>query len=118
MIVVFHYPGCSTCRRAIKWLDEQGVDYRARHIVDEPPTKAELKRIRKLADLPLRKLFNTSGQSYKNGGFKDRLASMSDEEAYAALTADGMLIKRPLLLAEDGALVGFHAETWAAHFGG
>ena len=114
---VFHYPGCSTCRKARKWLDEQGIDVELIHIVDAPPSKAQLKaalkQLRAEGDFPVRKLFNTSGQSYRGGGFKERLPGMSEGEALDALAADGKLIKRPLLVGDGVALVGFKPEVWA-----
>jgi len=113
---VFQYAKCSTCRKALKWLDAHGVDYEAIPIVDRPPSKAELKRMWRASGLPLRKLFNTSGQSYRLGGFKERLPKMSEDECLAALAADGKLCKRPLLEDEDGALVGFSEPAYAEHF--
>jgi arsenate reductase len=108
---VYQYPKCSTCRKALKWLDEQGVAYESVHIVDAPPSAALLKSVLKRG-IPLRSLFNTSGESYRNGGFKDKLASMSEAAAIAALTADGKLIKRPLLVSKELALVGFSEPVW------
>ena len=113
-ITVYQYPGCSTCRRAIKWLDQHGVSYQSVHIVEKPPSAATLKKAMKLGALPVRSLFNTSGESYRSGGFKDRLPTLKESEAFAALAADGKLIKRPLVLGEDFALVGFNETSWAA----
>lgn len=114
---VFHYPNCSTCKKARKWLDARGVDYELVDIVEAPPSKRQLQAARKRADIPLRKLFNTSGQSYRNGGFKQKLETMSDDQAFASLAADGKLIKRPLVLAGDFALVGFKEDEWKRAFG-
>ncbi len=111
-IQLYQYPKCGTCRKARAWLDEHAVTYESIDIVAAPPSHAQLGRIQALAEVPVRKLFNTSGQSYRQGGFKDRLASMSDDEALAALAADGKLIKRPLLVTDDWALVGFRADDW------
>ena len=116
-IEVFQYPNCSTCRKALKWLDAQGVAYRSVDIVTSPPSKAKLKQAQKLAGVEVRKLFNVSGQSYRGGGWKDKLATISTDEALAALAADGMLIKRPLVLGADFALIGFKEEDWAARLG-
>lgn len=110
---VYQYPKCSTCRKALTWLDEKGVGYTAVNIVDKPPSKSMLRRAQKLADVSVRKLFNTSGQSYRQGGFKDRLAEMTDAEALAALADDGKLIKRPLVVGEGVALVGFKEPDWS-----
>jgi len=112
-IEVFQYPNCSTCRKALKWLDAQGVAYESVDIVANPPSKAKLKQVQSLAGVELRKLFNVSGQSYRNGGWKDKLATLSADEQLEGLAADGKLIKRPLLLGADVALVGFKEDEWA-----
>jgi len=112
-VKVYQYPKCSTCRKALKWLDEKGVPYTSINIVDKPPSKSMLQRARKTADVAVRKLFNTSGQSYRQGGFKDKLATMSEAEAIAALADDGKLIKRPLVVGDGVALVGFKEAEWA-----
>ncbi len=113
-ITIYQYPGCSTCRRALKWLDQQGVPYQSVHIVDKPPSASALKKAMKLGNLPLRSLFNTSGESYRQGGFKDRLPTLKENEAFAALAADGKLIKRPLVIGDELALVGFDETNWAS----
>lgn len=111
---LYHYPGCSTCRRARAWLDGKGVSYRAIDLVATPPDARALAAVRRLADVPVRRLFNTSGERYREGGWKDRLAAISDADAYAALAADGKLIKRPLLVGASAAAVGFDEAAWAA----
>lgn len=116
-IEVFHYPKCSTCRKALKWLDEQGIEHTRVDIVEHPPSVAKLERALQLAGVELRKLFNTSGQSYRGGGWKDKLATISKADAFAALAADGKLIKRPLLLGPELALIGFNADEWANKLG-
>ena len=103
----FQYPKCSTCKKAEKWLQSHQLDVDVVDIVDAPPTKAQLKKYWKSSGLPLQKLFNTSGQSYRNGNFKEKLKSMSDDEALDALAADGKLIKRPILVNPERVLVGF-----------
>lgn len=113
-ITVYQYSKCGTCRKALAWLDARGIPYRSVDIVSSPPSATTLKRAQKLAEVPVKKLFNTSGQSYRQGGFKERLASMSESEAIAALAADGKLIKRPLLIGDGFALVGFREADWAA----
>jgi arsenate reductase len=112
-IVVYQYPRCSTCRKALKWLDAEGIPYRSVDIVEQPPSKTALAKAMKLADVELRKLFNTSGQSYRGGGWKDKLKEISKPDALAALAADGKLIKRPVVIGEDFALIGFRPEQWA-----
>ena len=87
-----------------KWLDGKGVDYTSVHLVEKTPSKTKLKDLWKRSGLPVRKFFNTSGNSYRNGGFKAKLETMNDSQAIAALAADGMLIKRPILDAGDSVL--------------
>lgn len=112
-IKVYQYPACSTCKKALKWLAAQSIPHQPVHIVETPPSKAVLKRAL-ASGVPLKGLFNTSGESYRNGGFKDSLPGMSEAEALAALTADGKLIKRPLLVSDDVVLVGFKEDAWEA----
>lgn len=110
---LYHYPRCSTCRKAIKWLDSRGFSPELRDLVAEPPDAGTLRDLWQRSGEPLRKLFNTSGESYRAGGFKDRLATMSDEDALTALAADGKLVKRPLVDLGDRVLVGFREADWA-----
>jgi len=113
-VTVYQYPKCSTCRTALKWLAEHGVAATAIDIVAAPPSAATLRRLHTQSGLPLAKFFNTSGESYRQGGFKDRLKTMADAEAYSALALDGKLIKRPLVDANGTVLVGFDPVAWAA----
>ncbi len=106
-MIFLEYPPCSTCRKAKKWLDERGVSYEDRHIVENPPSAEELKEWVKRSGLPLKKFFNTSGRKYKELALKDRLPSMTEEEQLALLASDGMLVKRPLAVTEERVLVGF-----------
>jgi arsenate reductase len=114
-IKVYHYANCSTCRKALKWLDARGVAYDAVDIVAAPPKMAELQRALKTG-LPLKKLFNTSGQSYRAGAWGQKLGEVGEAQALAALAADGKLIKRPFILTNDRVLVGFDEATYAATF--
>jgi arsenate reductase (glutaredoxin) len=114
---IYQYSKCSTCRKALAFLTERKVPYEPRDIVTSPPTKTELKRALTLAGLPLKKLFNTSGESYRQGRFGERLATMTEAEALAALASDGKLVKRPLVLGDDFALVGFDEAAYRARFG-
>lgn len=107
------YPKCSTCQKARKWLDEQGFAYEDRHIKEQNPTLEELKEWHAKSGLPLKRFFNTSGMLYKEMGLKDRLPVMSEEEQYALLATDGMLVKRPILVTDDGVLTGFKEKEWA-----
>ena len=113
-VLFIEYPKCTTCKRAKKWLDEHGVEYSDRHIVEENPTAAELKSWAERSGLPLRRFFNTSGMKYRELGIKAKLdAGMTDEEAYELLATDGMLVKRPLIVADNVVLTGFKEEAWA-----
>ena len=111
-LTVYQYPKCSTCRKALKWLDAQGIAYESVHIVDSAPSQSVLKTAFKSSGLPIKAFFNTSGESYRDGGFKDRLPTLSEADAIAALAADGKLIKRPLAIREGSVLVGFDEAAW------
>ncbi len=109
---VYHYKNCNTCRKALAFLERQGVAFDAIDIVTRPPNATELRRVLKLTGLPIKKLFNTSGQSYRDGRFGERLPKLSESEALAELVKDGKLIKRPLVLGDDFALVGFDEDAY------
>ena len=109
---VYHYPQCSTCKKALKWLSAQGVEAELVDIVQHPPSKAELKRVLTTSGAPLRKLFNTSGASYRDGKFGERLSTMTEAEALTELAKDGKLIKRPLLVGKDLVLIGFNEQEY------
>ena len=115
MAVLFiEYPKCTTCKKAKKWLDEHGVEYVDRHIVEDNPTATELAEWHERSGLPLRRFFNTSGMKYRELGIKAKLdAGMTDEEAYELLATDGMLVKRPLIVADNAVLTGFKEYAWA-----
>ncbi len=116
-LTVYQYPKCSTCRKALAYLDQQGVKYEAIDIVQRPPSKAQLESALATSGLPVKRFFNTSGQSYREGKFGERLPQLSDAQALDALAADGKLIKRPLVLGKDFVLVGFDAKAYQARFG-
>lgn len=111
------YPGCISCQKAKKWLDSHSLTYEARHVRDNPPTEAELRTWHALSGLPLKRFFNTSGKLYAAQGLKDRLPLMTEDEQYALLATDGMLIKRPLLITADRVLVGFKEAEWETLIG-
>ena len=111
-ILFLEYPKCSTCKKAQKWLDERGIAYDLRPIKEENPTEEELRRWHQMSGLPLKKFFNTSGMQYRALGLKDRLPQMSEDEQFALLATDGMLVKRPIVLAGDTVLVGFKPAEW------
>lgn len=109
---VLCYAKCSTCKKALKWLDEQGVSYDLRDIKTDNPTEAELRDWHAKSGLPLKRFFNTSGMQYRALELKDRLPAMTEDEQYALLASDGMLVKRPLLICGDTVLPGFRQADW------
>lgn len=111
-MVFIQYPPCSTCKKAKAWLDGHGVGYTDRNIKEQNPTYEELKQWHKISGLPLKRFFNTSGLLYKSLGLKERLPEMTEEEQLRLLSSDGMLVKRPILVAEDRILVGFRESEW------
>ena len=106
------YPKCSTCQKARKFLEEKGIEFDERHIVEENPTQEELSRWIAQSGLPVKRFFNTSGLKYKALQLKDKLPAMSEEEQIALLATDGMLVKRPLLITQDRIMVGFKSAEW------
>jgi arsenate reductase len=108
------YDGCSTCRKAEAWLKANGVAYEKRPIKEQNPSAEELRLWQARSSLPLRRFFNTSGLLYKELQLKDRLPGMGEEEMLSLLAADGMLVKRPLLITDDTVLVGFRESEWQA----
>ncbi|WP_336883319.1 arsenate reductase family protein [Priestia koreensis] len=113
MTVKFYsYPKCSTCRKAKKWLDDHGVAYEEIHIIENPPSKEELKAIYETSGFEIKKLFNTSGMKYRELGLKDKVSTASDDELLDLLASDGMLIKRPLLTDGKNVTVGFKEEQF------
>ena len=113
-MLFLEYPPCSTCRKARAWLDEHNVSYTARHIKNENPGYEELKAWYAMSGLPLKKFFNTSGLVYKNLNLKDKLPTMTEEEQLQLLATDGMLVKRPLVVTEEGkVLTGFREKEWS-----
>lgn len=107
------YPKCSTCKKAKAWLDGNNIEFDSRHIVEDNPTVDELRLWHKMSDLPLRRLFNTSGMLYRELNLKDKLPNMTEDEMYDLLASNGMLVKRPLLVLDDTVLVGFREKEWA-----
>ena len=105
-------PRCTTCQKARKWLDENNIAYNERNIKDNNPTYDELSEWYKKSGLTLRKFFNTSGLLYKSMNLRDKLPEMSEEEQLKLLATDGMLVKRPILIAKDTVLVGFKESEW------
>lgn len=106
------YPKCTTCQKAKKWLESQGIAYTERNIAEENPTYKELKEWYKKSGLPLKSFFNTSGLLYKSMQLKDKLPGMGEEEQLKLLATDGMLVKRPLVVDGDTVLTGFREVEW------
>ena len=111
-ITVLCYKRCTTCQKALKWLDAQGIPYTERPIKEENPSREELETWYKRSGLPLKRFFNTSGNLYKDMKLKDRLPQMSEEEQLDLLASDGMLVKRPLVVGDHFVLTGFKETEW------
>lgn len=112
-MLFIEYPKCSTCKKARKHLENCGVKFDDRNIIEENPTEEELKKWIAKSGLAVKKFFNTSGIKYRELGLKDKLDDMSDEDKIRLLASDGMLVKRPLLIDEDRVLVGFKENEWS-----
>ena len=106
------YPRCTTCKKAEKWLSDHEIAVTVRDIKENNPNEQELRSWHRQSGLPLKRFFNTSGQKYRELELKDKLPTMSEDEQYALLATDGMLVKRPLLVGEDTVLVGFKELEW------
>ena len=111
-MLVLVYRKCSTCIKALNWLDEKGVEYTERPIVEENPTYEELKEWYAKSGLPLKKFFNTSGLVYKDLQLKDKLPNMTEDEQLQLLATNGKLVKRPLVVGKDFVLTGFKEAEW------
>lgn len=117
MIKIYCYPKCTTCKKAIKWLEEKGIKFEEKHIVEEKLTAKEIEKLYKKSGLDLKKFFNTSGNMYKELNLKDKLKEMSEKEQFDLLATSGMLIKRPLLVGKDFVITGFKEETYIEKLG-
>ena len=113
MLKFICYPKCTTCQKARKWLDDNGIKYEFRDIKLDNPTLDELTEWYKKSGLPLKKFFNTSGLLYKSLDLKNKLPTMSENEMLKLLASEGMLVKRPLLIGDDFVLVGFKDTEWS-----
>ena len=111
------YPKCTTCQKAKKWLDDNKIEYEQRDIKLDNPSIEELKLWYKNSGLPLKKLFNTSGLMYKSLDLKNKIPEMTEEEIFKLLSTDGMLVKRPIIVADDFVLVGFKESEWVEKLG-
>lgn len=111
-MIFLWYPKCSTCQKAKKWLEENGIEYEERLIKEEHPSAEELSSWFQRSGMPLKRFFNTSGLLYKSMSLKEKLAAMSEKEQLDLLASDGMLVKRPILIADGFILVGFKESEW------
>lgn len=116
-VLFLEYPKCSTCRKAKAWLDERGVAYEDRNIVERNPTADELRLWRERSGLPLKRFFNTSGMLYREMGLSEKLPTMPEDERYRLPASDGMLVKRPLLVTGIAVVPGFREAQWAEALG-
>ena len=116
MVLAVCYPRCSTCKKAVKWLEDNGIDYTYRDIKEENPSEEELREWHKASGLPLKRFFNTSGMLYRDMQLKDKLPGMSEDEMFKLLASDGLLVKRPIAVADGKVLVGFKQAEWEEAF--
>ncbi|MCI8300139.1 MAG: arsenate reductase family protein [Lachnospiraceae bacterium] len=111
-VLFVEYPKCSTCQKAKKWLEEHQIDFEDRNIKEERPGREELEEWHEQSGLDIKRFFNTSGILYKEMKLKDQLPQMSLKEKYELLATDGMLVKRPVLVTDQGVVTGFKPEEW------
>ena len=112
MLKVYCYSRCTTCKKALKWLEDNGIAYELTDIKTDHPDEETLRKYHAMSGMPLKRFWNTSGIPYREMGLSKKLASMSDDEQYALLATDGMLVKRPLLVGDDYVLTGFKEDEW------
>lgn len=112
MVKVYCYSRCSTCKKALKWLEENGVEHEVIDIKEKNPDEKTLRKYHKISGLPLKRFFNTSGIQYRELELSKRLPDMSEDEQFKLLASDGMLVKRPLLVGKDFVFTGFKEEEW------
>ncbi len=114
---VYCHPRCSTCKKALKYLDENNVDYTLVNLLEETPSVEELEQAYNNSGVTLKKMFNTSGKAYRESGMKDQIPNMSENDVFNTLASDGMLIKRPLVIKDDLASFGFKEEDFKKYIG-
>ena len=112
MIKVYCYSRCTTCKKALKWLDDRQIEYEKIDIAQDHPDEAMIRELHKKSGLPLKRFYNTSGKIYKDLQLSKKLPDMSEDEQYRLLASDGMLVKRPLVIGDDFVLVGFKEPEW------
>lgn len=113
MIKVYCYSRCSTCKKALKWLEEKGIAHEVLDIKEDHPDEKSLRTYHAMSGLPLKRFFNTSGMQYRELGLAKKLPEMSEDEQFALLATDGMLVKRPLVVGDDFVLTGFKEGEWS-----
>ena len=113
MVKVYCYSRCTTCKKALKWLDEKSIDYQLIDIKEAHPDEITLRQLYEKSKLPLKKFFNTSGQLYREMNLSKKLSDMSEDDMFKLLASDGMLVKRPLLITDNTVLTGFKEEAWS-----
>lgn len=114
MIHVYGYTKCSTCQKALKWLDSKNVEYQFTDFVSDKQTKETLIYWVSKSGLPIKRFFNTSGLKYRELQLSDKLLQMSEAEQFELLASDGMLVKRPVMVTEHGVFPGFREKEWSA----
>ncbi len=112
MLTVYCYSKCTTCKKALKWLDDHGIDYQTIDIRTEHPDEESLRKYHKISGLPLKRFWNTSGIPYREMELSKKLPTMTEDEQFALLATDGMLVKRPLLVGGGFVLTGFKEDEW------
>ena len=112
MIKVYCYSRCTTCKKALNWLNENDVEYELTDIKEDHPDEKTLRKYYAMSGLPLKRFFNTSGIPYREMGLSAKLPEMSEDEQLALLATDGMLVKRPLAVGDGFVLTGFREEEW------
>ena len=112
MTKVYCYSKCTTCKKALKWMDDNKIEYDLIDIKEDHPDEKTLRELHKKSKLPLKKFFNTSGMLYREMELSKKLPDMNEDEMYSLLASDGMLVKRPLLVTEDTAIPGFKEDAW------
>lgn len=117
MVKVYCYAKCTTCKKALKWLDDNKIEHTVIDIKEDHPDEQTLRQLHKKSGLPLKRFFNTSGQLYREMELSRKLPEMSEDEMFRLLASDGMLVKRPLLITEDKVLTGFKEEDWREALG-
>ena len=112
MLKVYCYSRCTTCRKALQWLDDRGISYTLIDIKSDHPDEKALREYYRMSGLPLKRFFNTSGIPYREMELSKKLPEMTEDEQLALLATDGMLVKRPLLAGDGFVLTGFREEEW------